>query len=151
MPEQAMCREASRKVSRIGGQIMPPDSPVLLIEDDDGDAFLVQELLSEFGASFDVMRAASLQDALQGLATCRSCSLTWICRTHRASRGLRMIKQMRPDLAVVVLTGLDDQMLGVAAFAAGAETSFRSGWERETRVSEHAPADRGCDPGLARR
>jgi DNA-binding response OmpR family regulator len=36
---------------------------VLLIEDDDGDAFLVQELLAEAGADMVMERARSLADA----------------------------------------------------------------------------------------
>ena len=47
---------------------LPERIRVLLIEDDDGDALLVEELLLDAGAPFIVSRARSLADASRGLA-----------------------------------------------------------------------------------
>ena len=41
----------------------PVATRVLLIEDDDGDAFLVEELLNETGKTFDLRRVRSLAEA----------------------------------------------------------------------------------------
>lgn len=94
---------------------------VLLIEDDDGDAFLVEELLAETGARFDMHRVKSLSEAkaaLQG-AACVLLDLG-LPDTHELD-GLRWLQDNVPSVAVVVLTGLADEYLGEEAVRIGAQ------------------------------
>jgi len=94
---------------------------VLLIEDDDGDAFLVQELLAESGAGIFVERARSLADA-QRLVPGAACVLLDLgLPDARGLEGLRSLLQHYSEAAVVVLTGLADEYLGAEAVRAGAQ------------------------------
>jgi serine phosphatase RsbU (regulator of sigma subunit) len=94
---------------------------VLLIEDDDGDALLVDELLLDAGAPFSVRRARSMAEA-RGVLAGTSCVLLDLeLPDSRGLQGVRMLQDIRPDLAVVVLTGISDEHLGEQAVAAGAQ------------------------------
>lgn len=94
---------------------------ILLIEDDDGDALLVDELLMDAGAPFSVRRAGSLAEA-RGLLPGTGCVLLDLeLPDSRGLQGVRALQQIRPDLAVVVLTGISDEYLGEQAVAAGAQ------------------------------
>lgn len=94
---------------------------VLLIEDDDGDAFLVQELLGETGTGTLVERARSLGDARR-LAAGAACVLLDLgLPDSRGLQALRWLLQHHPEVPVVVLTGLADEYLGAEAVRAGAQ------------------------------
>jgi len=98
-----------------------PVWPVLLVEDDDGDAFLVEELLDETSAPVELLRAASLAEA-RPLAAGARCVLLDLGLPD--SRGLSALEAMRliaPRAAIVVLTGLADEYRGIEAMAAGAQ------------------------------
>ncbi len=99
----------------------PAPTRVLLIEDDDGDAFLVEELLLETGATFDMRRVRSLAEAKAALedAACVLLDLG-LPDTHELD-GLRWLQQNVPQVAVVVLTGLADEYLGEEAVRLGAQ------------------------------
>jgi serine phosphatase RsbU (regulator of sigma subunit) len=100
----------------------PPErTRVLLIEDDDGDALLVDELLLDVGAPFSVSRARSLAEARTQLAETGCVLLDLELPDSRGLYGVRMLQEVRPDLAVVVLTGISDEHLGEEAVAAGAQ------------------------------
>jgi serine phosphatase RsbU (regulator of sigma subunit) len=93
---------------------------VLLIEDDDADALIVQELLRD-AAGVQVRRARSLTDA-RPLLNGVSCVLLDLgLPDSRELEGLRLLHLHFPDIAVVVLTGLADELLGSAALRAGAQ------------------------------
>jgi serine phosphatase RsbU (regulator of sigma subunit) len=94
---------------------------VLLIEDDDGDALLVEELLLDAGAPFIMSRARSLAEASQNLAGAACVLLDLELPDSRGLNGVRMLREKRPDLAVVVLTGISDEHLGEVAVGAGAQ------------------------------
>jgi serine phosphatase RsbU (regulator of sigma subunit) len=97
------------------------DHRVLLVEDDDGDAFLVEELLRDSDEVWSLTRARSIADAVR-LAPSFSCALVDLGLPD--STGLDALAQLRavsPDLAIVVLTGLNDGSLGLAAVAEGAQ------------------------------
>jgi serine phosphatase RsbU (regulator of sigma subunit) len=99
----------------------PERVSVLLIEDDDGDALLVDELLLDAGAPFNVRRARSLAESRAKLAETGCVLLDLELPDSRGLQGVRMLQAVRPDLAVVVLTGISDEHLGQEAVAAGAQ------------------------------
>jgi serine phosphatase RsbU (regulator of sigma subunit) len=104
-----------------GTRESPASTRVLLIEDDDGDAFLVKELLLETGATFDLHRVRTLAEAKAALqdATCVLLDLG-LPDTHELD-GLRWLQENVPSVAVVVLTGLADEYLGEEAVRLGAQ------------------------------
>jgi serine phosphatase RsbU (regulator of sigma subunit) len=94
---------------------------VLLVEDDDGDALLVDELLLDAGAPFALMRARTLAEAGPLLADAECVLLDLELPDSRGLTGLRKLQQLAPGLAFVVLTGLSDEHLGEAAVRTGAQ------------------------------
>jgi serine phosphatase RsbU (regulator of sigma subunit) len=101
--------------------VAPERMHVLLIEDDDGDALLVEELLLDAGEPFVMARARTLAGA-RGLAAGVGCVLLDLeLPDSRELQGVRWLQETWPDLAVVVLTGLSDEHLGEEAVAAGAQ------------------------------
>jgi serine phosphatase RsbU (regulator of sigma subunit) len=94
---------------------------VLLIEDDDGDAFLVQELLSEAGPGVALQRARVLADARKFLADAECVLLDLGLPDSQGIDGVRWLLRQAPDVAVVVLTGVADEYLGEEAVRAGAQ------------------------------
>src|SRR6516162_6511286 len=94
---------------------------VLLVEDDDGDAVLVGELLREVGAAVVVQRARSLAQA-KGLVSGAACVLLDLgLPDSQGLNGLRQLLQLEPEAAVVVLTGEASEHLGEQAVRAGAQ------------------------------
>ncbi|MFI7126275.1 PP2C family protein-serine/threonine phosphatase [Nonomuraea sp. NPDC050153] len=95
---------------------------LLLIEDDDGDAFLVEELLKEADALPKIFWARSLQEAKAKLTPQIQCVLVDLSLPD-ASRleALEEVLALAPHAAVLVLTGLRDAHVGVAAVQAGAQ------------------------------
>src|SRR6201986_1337165 len=94
---------------------------VLLVEDDDGDAVLVSELLHEVGASVVVQRARSLTQA-KALVSGAACVLLDLgLPDSQGLNGLRQLLQLEPEAAVVVLTGEASEHLGERAVRAGAQ------------------------------
>jgi serine phosphatase RsbU (regulator of sigma subunit) len=94
---------------------------VLLVEDDDGDAILVSELLREVGAAVVVHRARSLAQA-KSLVSGAACVLLDLgLPDSRGLNGLMQLLQLEPDAAIVVLTGETSEHLGEQAVRAGAQ------------------------------
>jgi serine phosphatase RsbU (regulator of sigma subunit) len=107
-----------------GGAITAPSPErvrVLLIEDDDGDALIVEELLHDAGAPFILGRARSLAEADLALPGVSCVLLDLELPDSRGLQGVRRLQETRPELAVVVLTGISDEHLGEEAVAAGAQ------------------------------
>ena len=82
---------------------------VLLVEDDDGDALLVEELLRDVDAPVVVLRARSLGQATAMVAEA-ACVLLDLGLLER-----------EPEAAIVVLTGEANEHLGEQAVRAGAQ------------------------------
>jgi serine phosphatase RsbU (regulator of sigma subunit) len=94
---------------------------VLLVEDDDGDALLVGELLHEVGAAVVVQRARSLTQA-KALVSGTACVLLDLgLPDSQGLNGLRQLLQLEPEAAIVVLTGEASEHLGELAVRAGAQ------------------------------
>jgi serine phosphatase RsbU (regulator of sigma subunit) len=96
-------------------------TPVLLIEDDDGDALLVAEQLLEAAASVTVHRVRSLGEAKPLLAGAGCVLLDLGLPDTAGLDGLRWLRRHVPGVAVVVLTGLADEHRGEQAVAEGAQ------------------------------
>jgi serine phosphatase RsbU (regulator of sigma subunit) len=95
---------------------------LLLVEDDDGDAFLVRELLEEAGARVDVQRVRSLEEAVHGDGPPPDCVLLDLGLPDAAGLdAVHGLLQGAPGAAVIVLTGLADEHRAVEAVAAGAQ------------------------------
>jgi serine phosphatase RsbU (regulator of sigma subunit) len=95
--------------------------PVLLVEDDEGDAFLVEELLEETAAPVRLLRAASIAEARTMVTDAGCIVLDLGLPDSRGLSGLETLRGLAPDAAIVVLTGLADEHRGVSALAAGAQ------------------------------
>lgn len=97
---------------------------VLLVEDDPGDAYLVSELLAEVDAAVVLKVASSIREVMEGgLLGDTDCVLLDLNLpgTTGGLDGLRRLLAVDPAVAVCVLTGIDDEHLGAAAVAAGAQ------------------------------
>ena len=99
----------------------PDQVQVLLVEDDDGDALLVGELLREVGAAVHVQRARSLTQA-KALVSDVACVLLDLgLPDSQGLNGLRQLLQLEPEAAIVMLTGQASEHLGEQAVRAGAQ------------------------------
>jgi serine phosphatase RsbU (regulator of sigma subunit) len=94
---------------------------VLLIEDDDGDALLVDEMLADTSVPVALERVETLTAALATPLTADCVLLDLQLPDAMGLGGLTRLAQHAPGVAVVVLTGQHDQATGVAAVAAGAQ------------------------------
>jgi serine phosphatase RsbU (regulator of sigma subunit) len=103
------------------GPALPERTHVLLVEDDDGDALIVEELLLDAGVPFVLNRARSLADARRSLADTTCVLLDLELPDSRGLQGVRWLREAWPNLAVVVLTGISDEHLGEEAVGAGAQ------------------------------
>ncbi|MFB9904972.1 PP2C family protein-serine/threonine phosphatase [Allokutzneria oryzae] len=101
----------------------PSDITVLLVEDDDGDAFLVEEHLVAHSRHIRLSRVRTLAEAESELAQRRvDCVLLDLQLPDATGLdGLRRLRSASNGVAFLVLTGLDDQQQGVHAVAAGAQ------------------------------
>jgi len=102
----------------------PGPTHVLLVEDDDADALLVEELLLDAAAPIALRRARSLAEA-KPLLPGVTCVLLDLGLPDTGElqelRGVRWLAEHMPPLAVVVLTGVADEHLGAEAVRAGAQ------------------------------
>ncbi|MEW2141523.1 fused response regulator/phosphatase [Micromonospora vinacea] len=94
---------------------------VLLVEDDEGDAFLVGELLAETNSMIDLLVATSLREARQRIGDVDCVLLDLGLPDAQGLDGLRQVLEMTSGAAVCVLTGRTDEHLGVVAVAEGAQ------------------------------
>lgn len=99
--------------------------PILLVEDNDGDADLITDLLAE-GATVpprQVLRAARLADAVAMLQRQRVSAVLLDLRLPDGE-GLACVRAVRAqarDTPIVVLTGLEDDQLALSCMSAGAQ------------------------------
>jgi PAS domain S-box-containing protein len=97
---------------------------ILAVEDSPSDTDLIREMLPETGpAGFLVVSVTRLSLALARL-TDRDIDLILLDLGLPDSQGLATLRQLHraaPEVPVIVLTGTDDQELGVAAMQEGAQ------------------------------
>jgi serine phosphatase RsbU (regulator of sigma subunit) len=108
-------------VGAFSGSRESPATRVLLIEDDDGDAFLVEELLRETGKVFDLRRVRTLAEAKAAVEDAACVLLDLGLPDTYQLDGVRWLHEHVPAVAVVVLTGLADEYLGEEAVRLGAQ------------------------------
>lgn len=121
IPRARESRGPSTSAASLG---QPGPGTVLLVEDDDGDALLVEEYLEMSPGAIQVLRARNLAEALALLArrTAPECVLLdlHLPDAFGVDAVSRLLKDA-PGAAVVVLTGLSEEDAGLAAVAAGAQ------------------------------
>jgi signal transduction histidine kinase/CheY-like chemotaxis protein len=97
---------------------------VLLIEDNPDDAYLLRESLRDVGATeFKLTHVETLRDGLEQTAA-SDIDIVLLDLSLPDTVGLETLTRMlakAPDIPVVVLTGLDDSILGTKAVQAGAQ------------------------------
>ncbi|MFE3329413.1 PP2C family protein-serine/threonine phosphatase [Streptomyces sp. NPDC059176] len=116
----------ARAVPSAPGRGVEPPLTILLVEDDDGDALLVEETLRDSGLTARLTRARSLAAALRLLGAeggvPDQCVLLDLHLPD--AEGLDVVQRVlraAPATAVVVLTGLAEERVGLSAVAAGAQ------------------------------
>jgi serine phosphatase RsbU (regulator of sigma subunit) len=95
---------------------------VLLVEDDDGDARLVEDALTERLPRARIARSRRLDEALTALDAPVDCVLLDLGLPD--ALGLDAVARLRggaPGIPLIVLTGLNDADAGLAAVEAGAQ------------------------------
>ena len=102
-------------------RMRPERLRILLVEDDEGDAFLVRELLDEAEAPFELQVATTLREARTMLSGVHCVLLDLGLPDAEGIDGLRKLLAGAGSAAVCVLTGRSDEHLGVAAVAEGAQ------------------------------
>jgi serine phosphatase RsbU (regulator of sigma subunit) len=101
---------------------------LLLVEDDDGDALLVQDALEEVLPRARIVRACTLEQAIAALSPAIDCALLDLGLPDAS--GLEAVARLRshtPALPLIVLTGLADEATGVTAVQAGAQDYLLKG------------------------
>jgi diguanylate cyclase len=110
--------------------------PVLLVEDNRGDARLVQELLKDAdNGRFEVCHVERLADARSRLMESGAGCVLLDLSLPDASRleALMQLRAAAPDVPIVILSGLQDELLAVKAVQEGAQDYLVKG-----RVDGHA-------------
>jgi serine phosphatase RsbU (regulator of sigma subunit) len=105
-------------------EVQPRTGPtrVLLVEDDEGDAFLVRELLIDSAPDIYLDRVRTLQAAEARLPGEFDCVLLDLgLPDAQGMEALRLILNAAPTLAVLVLTGVADEFRGIESVSYGAQ------------------------------
>ncbi|WP_249012303.1 PP2C family protein-serine/threonine phosphatase [Conexibacter sp. DBS9H8] len=129
-PADAAPAPTGASVDAASPEAVPPSSGardgyrrLLLVEDDAGDALIVEELLRDAWPELELTHARSIAEA-ESLLSERPCDCVVLDLGLPDARGLdalARIQDIAPEIAVVVLTGDVDQDRGIAALTAGAQ------------------------------
>ncbi|MGW5868565.1 PP2C family protein-serine/threonine phosphatase [Streptomyces sp. NPDC055239] len=114
-------RSAAESDTVADRQVSQPS--VLLVEDDPGDALLVEELVADSALKMRLQWVRSMSEARAALAfEMPDCVLLDLhLPDARGLEAVSMIQSHAEQVAVVVLTGLAEEETGLAAVAAGAQ------------------------------
>ena len=114
---------------------------LLLVEDDRGDALLVEELIADANADIEMVWAQSMADAERALGVARPDCVLLDLNLPDANgiSALDRIAKRDDKVPIVVLTGLTDEHFGVSAVASGAQDYLVKG-----RVEPEMLAARCC-------
>ncbi len=124
-----------------GASILPPKPQgvlqILIVEDNQADAFLICAMLEDARSiPFETTVTGTLAEALEKLSSRRFHAVV-LDLTLPDSRGLdtfRRVRQGFPSLPVLLLTGLDDEVLALQAVTEGAQEFLVKGQVTERRL-----------------
>ncbi|HEX5102826.1 MAG TPA: diguanylate cyclase [Pirellulaceae bacterium] len=108
---------------------------VLIVEDDEGDAVLVERALAR--SEFDTSRADSREAALEQLAAapCAAVLFDLSLPDSFGLDGVDVLRERFPDLPIIVVTGLSDEQLALEALHRGAQDYLVKGaWSPDLLV-----------------
>lgn len=110
----------------VAGDTGLPDAQrlsLLLVEDDRGDALLVEELISDAAIEIDFVWSQSIADAENKLAAARPDCVLLDLNLPDADGidALQRVGKLDSTIPIIVLTGLNDEHFGVSAVASGAQ------------------------------
>lgn len=103
--------------------IATPLHSLLLVEDDPGDVFLLEEMLGEQGCGTTILKADRLSEALSLLQSSKP-QIVLLDLNLPDSTGmstLNKILEVASQTPVILLTGLSDETLGIEAVKMGAQ------------------------------
>jgi two-component system, cell cycle sensor histidine kinase and response regulator CckA len=127
-PKNSSAHTAYRQTTLGNGAA--PAIAVLLVEDNAGDARLLQEFLREVpSAHFELIQVERLDEAIACLAQYRF-DIVLLDLSLPDSQGLDTFLTLRrqmPGLPIIVLTGLDDETLAIKAMHEGAQDYLPKG------------------------
>ncbi len=104
-------------------QMDPWGSTILLVEDNPGDARLVEHMLRRASSGFHVTHVPRIAEALDSLHT-QDFSVILLDLSLPDGDGIDNVKEIlsaAPSAPIVVLTGLEDQGVAIGAVQAGAQ------------------------------
>jgi serine phosphatase RsbU (regulator of sigma subunit) len=105
-----------------GDALRRADRAVLLVEDDRGDAILVQELLADADPGIKLECVPNLESALATLPGHFECVLFDLGLPDATGLdALQAVLEIAPELPIIVLTGLAQEDSGLAAVSIGAQ------------------------------
>ena len=102
---------------------------ILLVEDNPGDARLVQELLADANATYAITHTPTLAAAVAALQA-QTFDLALVDLHLPDGEGLATVARVRqpvPGLPIVVLTGFEDATIGLEAVRQGAQDYLQKG------------------------
>lgn len=98
---------------------------ILLVEDNPGDARLIHEILKDGGLTLGKISFASDLAAAEAYLEARSFDIILLDLHLPDASGLevldRLIAAVGSNVAIIVITGMEDEAVGIAAIEAGAE------------------------------
>lgn len=103
---------------------------LLLVEDHEGDAGLVHEMLDgDPTTAYEIIHVTKLSDALPKMATTAIDVVVLDLRLPDVSglEAVRLVRQASKQTPIVVLTGVDDEKLALACIDAGAQDYLSKG------------------------
>src|SRR3984885_10477290 len=112
-----------------------PIKTVLLVEDNPGDARLLREMLNEDGSRQIELRHAECMGDAEKLLAEQAVDMILLDLGLPDAQGLVVVRRARaaaPRIPLVVLTGMDDEMLAAQALKQGAQDYLIKG-QIETR------------------
>ncbi|MGW0159448.1 PP2C family protein-serine/threonine phosphatase [Mycobacterium sp. NPDC003323] len=118
-PQQPFASPGLNVAVAAGGQRLS----LLLVEDDRGDALLVEELIADSGADFEFRWAPSIAEAAQVLDDRRPDCILLDLNLPDANGmdAVQRISGLDTGIPIIVLTGLSDEHFGVVAMSSGAQ------------------------------
>ncbi|WP_435880067.1 PP2C family protein-serine/threonine phosphatase [Streptomyces atroolivaceus] len=116
--------EQQRVLTSADASVWDVDAALLLVEDDSGDALLVEEMLTDSELDAPLTWCKTMAEARRFLLGCRTPVCVLLDLHLPDVNGLDAVRQLvesAPDAAVIVLTGLDESETGLSAVAQGAQ------------------------------